>query len=105
MSLGFTLKKHVNQLNLPVLMAMGEFDPLNPLEDSEKVYEALPRPKELWIFEDEFHPIFAPAELAGQGIFHFVAEWMSKALNGILKEGFERKAYIRKNGDGFYNNG
>ena len=103
MSKGFTLKGHAQRITCPVLMATGEFDPLNPLEDTEKVFKALPGPKELWIFEDEFHPIFAPPALAGQGIFHFVAEWMSKALNGILKEGFERKAYIRKNGDGFYN--
>jgi len=102
MSEGFTLKGHANRVTCPVLMATGEFDPLNPLEDSEAVFRALPGLKELWVFEDEFHPIFAPTALAGQGTFHFVAEWMNKAMNGELKKGLERKAYIRKSGVGFY---
>ena len=74
MSLGFTLKNHAKNVMCPALMATGEFDPLNPLEDAEAVFKALPGPKEMWIFEDEFHPIFAPAALAGQATFHFVAE-------------------------------
>jgi len=102
MSLEFTLKKHVNRLKLPVLMATGEFDPLNPLEEADAVFNALPGPKEMWIFEDEFHPIFTPGALAGQSTFHFVAEWMRNAMNGNLKKNHKRRAYILKNGEGFF---
>jgi alpha-beta hydrolase superfamily lysophospholipase len=102
MSLGLTLKNHAKNVMCPALMATGEFDPLNPLEDAEAVFEALPGPKEMWIFEDEFHPIFSPAALAGQATFHFVAEWMQNAMNGELDNKFERKAYVRKSGEGFF---
>ena len=102
MSVGFTLKTHAKNVMCPALMATGEFDPLNPLEDAEAVFKALPGPKEMWIFEDEFHPIFAPAALAGQATFHFVAEWMQNAMNGELDNKFERKAYVRKSGEGFF---
>jgi pimeloyl-ACP methyl ester carboxylesterase len=37
----FTLKGHAERIKCPVLMATGEFDPLNPLEDAEVVFEAL----------------------------------------------------------------
>jgi len=55
-----------------------------------------------WLFEDEFHPIFAPVALAGQATFHFVAEWMRNAMNGELDKNLERKTYVRKNGEGFF---
>ena len=63
---------------------------------------ALPGPKEMWVFEDEFHQIFSPVALAGQSTFHFVAEWMRNAMNGNLKMNHQRRAYIRKNGEGFF---
>jgi pimeloyl-ACP methyl ester carboxylesterase len=99
---GFTLKNHAGRIKCPVLMATGEFDPLNPLEDAEAVFDALSGPKELWIFEDEFHPIRSPKALGGHTTFHFLAEWMRRALSGELKDGLNRKAYIRQNGDGFF---
>ena len=99
---GLTLKGHAERIACPVLMATGEFDPLNPLEESEAVYEALTCPKEMWIFEDEFHSIRTPKALAGHGTFHFVAQWMSRALAGQIEPGHARKAYIQPNGIGMY---
>ena len=99
---GFTLKGHAERVACPVLMATGEFDPLNPLEDAEAVFEALAGPKEMWVFEDEFHPIGAPRALSGRGTFHFIAAWMERALSGRIAPGHRRKALIRANGDGLY---
>ena len=99
---GMTLKGHAERITCPVLMATGEFDSLNPLEESEAVYEALTCPKEMWIFEDEFHSIRAPKGLAGHGSFHFVAEWMSRALAGKIEPDHARKAFIQPNGIGMY---
>ena len=99
---GMTLKGHAERITCPVLMATGEFDSLNPLEESEAVYEALTCPKEMWIFEDEFHSIRAPKALAGHGAFHFVAEWMSRALAGKIEPDHARKAFIQPNGIGMY---
>jgi pimeloyl-ACP methyl ester carboxylesterase len=98
----FTLKGHAERIKCPVLMAAGEFDPLNPLEDAEAVFNALSGPKEFWIFEDEFHPIRSPKALGGNTTFHFLAEWMRRALSGQLASNLSRKAYIRQNGDGLF---
>lgn len=97
-----TLKGHAERVTCPVLMATGEFDPLNPLEDAEAVYEALGGPKEMWIFEDEFHPIRSPKALGGRATTHFLAEWMSRALSGKIPAGHARKAFIKVNGEGLY---
>jgi len=99
---GFTLKGHAGRVRCPVLMATGEFDPLNPLEDSEAVFEALAGPKEMWVFEDEFHPINHLEALAGVWTFHFVADWLRRAFDGKIPASHKRKAYIRKNGEGLY---
>ena len=99
---GMTLKGHAERVRCPVLMATGEFDPLNPLEDAEAVYEALAGPKEMWIFEDEFHPITAPKALGGRRTFHYVAEWMDRALSGKIAPDHARKTLIRQNGDSLY---
>jgi hypothetical protein len=56
----------------------------------------------MWIFEDEFHPIAAPKALSGRRTFHFVAEWLSRALSGRIPPNLARKVMIRPNGDGFY---
>ncbi|MEK6708983.1 MAG: alpha/beta hydrolase [Nitrospinota bacterium] len=98
----YTLKGYAERVKCPVLMATGEFDPLNPLEDSEAVFEALGGPKEIWIFEDEFHPINHLEALAGVWTFHFVADWLKRALDGQIPASHKRKAYIRKNGEGMY---
>ena len=99
---GITLKGHAERIACPVLMATGEFDSLNPIEESEAVYEALTCPKEMWVFEDEFHSIRAPKGLAGHGSFHFVADWMSRALAGKIGPDHARKAFIQSNGIGMY---
>ncbi len=98
----FTLKGHAERIKCPVLMATGEFDPLNVLEEVEAVYDALSGPKELWVFEDEFHPIIAPKALSGRRTFHLVAEWMVRALSGGIDPHHARRILIKQNGDGFY---
>jgi dipeptidyl aminopeptidase/acylaminoacyl peptidase len=98
----FTLKDHAARIKCPVLMATGEFDPLNPLEDAEAVFEAVRGPKEMWIFEDEFHPIRSPKALGGHTTFHFLAEWMRRALAGEFDQNLNRKAFIQRNGDGLF---
>ena len=83
-------------------MCIGEFDPLNLLEDAEKVYEALNCQKEMWILEDEFHSIQATKALCGQPTFHFMAEWMDRALNNKRETNLDRKIFIQKDGRGMY---
>ena len=99
---GYTLKGFAEMVKCPVLMGIGEFDPLNPLEDAEAVYDALTCPKEMWIFEDEFHRIRAPKNLGGGITFDFIAQWMLHAMNGAFDAGHNKKRFIKLNGDGLY---
>ena len=83
-------------------MATGEFDPLSPLEDADAIFSKLNAPKEMWVFEDEFHPIRTPEALSGHSVFHYIAHWMRKALDGKLPSKYEKRRYISKNGDGMF---
>tara|TARA_Y200000002_G_scaffold339772_1_gene309945 strand:- start:366 stop:620 length:255 start_codon:yes stop_codon:yes gene_type:complete len=83
-------------------MATGEFDPLSPLEDADTIFDHLNVPKEMWVFEDEFHPIRTPEALSGHEIFHFIADWMKKALDGQFETNHSIRRYISKNGDGMF---
>ncbi|MFC1491518.1 alpha/beta hydrolase family protein [Nitrospinota bacterium] len=98
----YILRGHAEQVRCPVLMATGEFDPLSPLEGAEALFNALNCPKELWVFEDEFHPMASLDALGGLAAYPFVADWMHRALEGEFKEGHKRRTLVQKNGEGMY---
>ena len=98
----YTLQGHAERIRCPALMATGEFDPLNPLEQTEAVFEALSGPKELWVFEDEFHPLRSLEALGGLAVYPFIAAWMSRALAGEIPEGHSRKTLVKKTGEGMF---
>jgi len=97
-----SLKPDVGNISCPTLMATGEFDPLSPLEDADAIFNHINAPKEMWVFEDEFHPIRTPEALSGHGIFHYIASWMKKALDGGFAEDFSKRRFISKNGNGMF---
>ena len=97
-----SLKSDIERITCPTLMATGEFDPLSPLEDADTIFDHLNVPKEMWVFEDEFHPIRTPEALSGHEIFHFIADWMKKALDGQFETNHSIRRYISKNGDGMF---
>ena len=97
-----SLKPDVGNISCPTLMATGEFDPLSPLEDADAIFDHINAPKEMWVFEDEFHPIRAPEALSGHGIFHYIASWMKKALDDEFVKGFSKRRFISKNGNGMF---
>jgi dipeptidyl aminopeptidase/acylaminoacyl peptidase len=98
----YILKGHAEKIRCPVLMSMGEFDPLCPLEMAEALFEALDCPKEFWLFEDEFHPQASLEALGGLAAYPFVADWLRRALNGEFKQGHARRTLVQKNGEGLY---
>jgi pimeloyl-ACP methyl ester carboxylesterase len=99
---GYTLQGHAERIRCPALMVTGEFDPLNPLEQTEAVFEAIAAPKELWIFEDEFHPLRSLEALGGRSVYSHVATWMKRALAGDIPGGHSRKTLIKKSGEGLF---
>ncbi|MFT4053504.1 MAG: alpha/beta hydrolase [Novosphingobium sp.] len=72
----------VAQIECPVLVGIGEFDELTRLEEAIASYERIKAPKELRVYEDEFHPLGGVAA----EIFRFGAEWLERAMSGELAE-------------------
>ena len=99
---GYTLKGHSDRVECPVFMGIGEFDPLNPMEDAEAVFDSLSGAKEMWIFEDQFHSVATNKCLMGRNTYNFIAEWMRRALDGKISSSHQKKTFIKNNGEGLY---
>jgi dienelactone hydrolase len=86
----------VNQIECPVLVGIGEFDELSRLDQVIESYERIGAPKEIRVYENEFHPL---GGVAGEAI-GFAADWLSRALKGELSEpGRDVRYYMRTNGE------
>lgn len=85
----------VTRLTRPVLVGIGEFDELTPLEQALATYERIRAPKEMRVYENESHPLGGVAA----EMFRFGAEWVERALNGALQEpGRDVRHYVRRDG-------
>lgn len=83
------------KVRCPVYMGFGEFDALQTVEEALKVYDLIEAPKEICIFENEFHPLGGvSAEL-----FHFGEEWLERAMRGDFAGGRDERRYMRRWGD------
>ncbi|MFH8984128.1 alpha/beta hydrolase [Streptomyces varsoviensis] len=85
----------VTRITQPVFVGIGEFDELTQLEQALATYERITAPKEMRVYENEFHPLGGVAA----EIFRFGAEWVERALNGELREpGRDVRHYVRRDG-------
>ncbi|WP_269857103.1 alpha/beta hydrolase [Streptomyces sp. RPT161] len=85
----------VADITCPVLYGIGEFDELTQLEQALANYERVRAPKEMRVYENEFHPLGGVAA----EIFRFGAEWIERALNGELAEpGRDVRHYVHRDG-------
>ncbi|MFD7589882.1 alpha/beta hydrolase [Kitasatospora sp. NPDC059811] len=85
----------VQEIDCPVLYGIGEFDELTRLEQALANYERIRAPKELRVYENEFHPLGGVAA----EIFRFGAEWIERALNGEFAEaGRDVRHYVHHDG-------
>ncbi|MFQ5911800.1 MAG: alpha/beta hydrolase [Nitrospinota bacterium] len=83
------------KIKCPFLMAHGEFDELTPLVDALKTYNLLKCPKEIWIFDNEFHPLGGVAnELLGG-----VGDWLLKMLKGDYASDMDNRLWIGRDGN------
>ena len=55
---GMTVRGYLGKIKCPTLLVTGEFDPLCPLEDAVEAYRDLKVPKEMWVFENQYHPLW-----------------------------------------------
>ena len=92
MARDMTLARYAGRIRCPILLLHGEFDQLCPLEDARRLMSILTCPRELWVFENEFHPIghWRP-ELAA-----WAADWLRDVLNGRYDPLANRERYIRE---------
>lgn len=95
-----TVRGRLGSIKCPTLLATGEFDPLCPLEDAIEAFEEIKAPKELWIFENQFHQLRSVPNLGGLSSNEYVLDWLAMALGGRMPKRSKRIAYIKDNGDG-----
>ena len=96
-----TMQGHLQKIKCPTLMVTGEFDPLCPLEEAIEAFEDLKVPKELWIMENQYHPLWSIPNLGGMDCHDYVFDWLQSFFvdkNKLTAKG--RIAYIKENGDG-----
>ncbi|MFN0300473.1 MAG: alpha/beta hydrolase family protein [Burkholderiales bacterium] len=102
---GMTVRGYLDKITCPTLLVTGEFDPLCPLEEAIEAFEDLDVPKEMWVFENQYHPLWGIGNLGGMDCHDYVLDWLSEALNGKpLTRRHKRIAYVRENGDGPWGN-
>ena len=103
MSSEMTVKGYSEKISCPTLLATGEFDPLCPLEDAVEVFEDLKCSKEMWVIEDQFHPLWGIPNLGKLDCHHYIMDWLQRVLfsdnpaDGVADG---RIAYIANGGDG-----
>jgi dienelactone hydrolase len=82
LKLRMPLGELVSRISRPVLLGIGEFDELTPVEHALVTYERISAPKEMRVYENQFHPLGGVAA----EIFGFGAEWVLRALDGAFDE-------------------
>ena len=99
MARDMTVKGYVESIECPTLLVSGEFDPLCPLEDAIEVYGDITANKEMWVVEDQFHPLWGLPNLGGLDCHDYVADWCARVLLDGKSEK-DRIAYVEVKGDG-----
>lgn len=85
----------VGDITCPLLYGIGEFDELTPLEQALANYELVRAPKEIRVYEGEFHPLGGVAA----EVFRFGAEWLERALSGEFADpGRDIRHYVHRDG-------
>lgn len=98
---GMTVRGYLGKISCPTLLVTGEFDPLCPLEDAIEAFADLKVPKEMWVMENQYHPLWGIANLGGMDCHEYVLDWLRALFSGKrLPKQRGRIAYIRENGDG-----
>ena len=78
-----------DNLKAPYLLVAGELDELCPPDDVEKWINRLKCPKELWMYEDVFHPM---GEVTPD-IYPAIADWILETLNNGRPDDHDVREY------------
>lgn len=99
---GMTMDGHASRIRCPVLMTVGEYDPRSPIELVHNLFDQIGAPKELWVFEDQYHmtTLFGAQNVAGMDIHMLALDWLRDALAGRFGPGHARTLYLQVGGAG-----
>ena len=82
------------KIKCPMLLLHGEYDELCPAQAALTYYETLKCPKELWMYENEFHPLGGVApEMIG-----CAADWLLDKLEGKYNPNMDNAIFIKTDG-------
>jgi dienelactone hydrolase len=85
----------VTRITKPVLLGIGEFDELTPVEKALATYERITAPKEMRVYEGQFHPLGGVAA----EVFAFGADWVLRAVDGEFdRPGRDERHFMRSDG-------
>lgn len=85
----------VTHIERPVFMGIGEFDELTPVQNALATYERITAPKEMRVYEGEFHPLGGVAA----EVFAFGADWILRAVEGEFDQpGRDERHFMRDDG-------
>ena len=80
-------RRVARELAVPYLLVGGDMDELCPPDDIHAFLDMLTCPKELWLYEDVYHPM---GEVAAD-IYPAIADWILTALNDGFPAGHDRR--------------
>lgn len=92
MSAEMTMEGLENRISCPTLLATGQYDQLSPLEDAYKLFENLKCPKEMWVFENEFHSLGG----VSTELFPWVADWIDDCFKRGVEPNLAKEKIIKQ---------
>ena len=75
-----TLEGHMEQVECPSLLVVGEYDHRDPIDEVYRLFDRLGTPGELWVFADQLHRIKIPG---GESVLtELMFDWLADRLAG-----------------------
>jgi pimeloyl-ACP methyl ester carboxylesterase len=87
---GMTLAGLESEIDAPTFLIHGEYDELQTREQAKKLFERLPTPKRLDLYENQFHPIGG----AAADILCDVADWFEMVWNGDIQDSYSEANFV-----------
>lgn len=90
-----SLRDVASKVRIPYLIVTGENDELTTLEGTREIYDLIPGPKEMWVYQHEFHPIGPPSN----EWLNASMDWLQKAIDGKIDSDWRYQVFITKEGE------
>ena len=92
---GNTVPDAASHVQCPFFLLSGEYDEVaGPLDELLRVWDLISMPKELWIYENQFHPL-GPVWSEVQAA---MADWLLNRLNNVPVKAKDIRRYLRSDG-------